>query len=241
MEYKKDTWTSCDYAEFLDSLKAASDEKYRLFNSRLVPGTEKLFGVRIPVLRKIARDILKGNYSDFLLCPIGDYHEERIIEGLVLAGKNCGFDELLSDYRYFCGRILNWAVCDTVSFKGIKKYRPLFFAETDALLRSDNPWCLRQTLSALMSFYLDSEYIGTVLEKTAAVSSEHYYVQMMQAWLFATALAKCRTETLDFLRSSSLPSAVWSMTAQKVRDSLRICNEDKNEVSILAKNKTSNI
>ena len=234
MEYNRDAWTAGDYGEFLASLKDMAEDGYRQFHSRLIPGTQKVMGIRVPALRRIAREILKGNYREFLRCPIGDYHEERIIEGLVIAGKKCDFPELFSDYKYFCGRILNWAVCDTVSFKGIKKYRPQFWAETEELLSSDDPWCIRKTLGTMMEFYLDAEYINGVLEKTAAVCSDLYYVQMMQAWLLATALAKCREETLSFLHHAALSATVWRMTAQKVRDSLRISREDKEEVSALA-------
>lgn len=241
MELKKQRWTQDDYSGFLEYVKSLGEESYKEFNVKIIPDTTHIFGVRVPVLRGISKEISKGNIDEFVKCEKGDYHEEAIIEGLVLASKKCGFEEMFSDIRYFCGKIYNWAICDTVSFKNIKNHRKAFMDNVDVLLGSSNPWEVRKGLGCMMEFFLDDEYINMVLSKTDSVKSDFYYVQMMQAWLLATAFAKCRDAVWEYLQNSSLSIEVLDMTVRKIRDSYRITKEDKDMVRDFVKKLRENI
>ncbi len=227
MELARTSWNSADYIEFINYLQSLSDEKYKEFNSRIIPDTPHFFGIRIPALRDIAKKISKGNADEFLSLEKGDFHEEIIIDGLVRAGRKSSYEQMKEDMVIFSQRIYNWAICDTVSFKGIKKYIPEFWADKDIFIKSGNPWQVRFGLGVLMNFYLTDEYIDEVLKITENVKSDFYYVNMMQAWLIATAAAKQRDKTIEFLKKSSLDDTVFKMTVRKVTDSYRISKEDK--------------
>lgn len=235
MKLNREHWTQTDYSEYIKYLKSLGVENYKDFNSNIIPDTPHAFGIRIPETRKIAKEILKGNYEEFLDCKKGDYHEEVIIEGLVMAGIKCGYNEMLGLMKRFADKIYNWAICDVVSFKGIKKYLPEFFGDIEYFIYSENPWVQRFGFGCLMQFYLTDEYIDRVLEYVSSVNSDFYYVEMMQAWLVATAAAKQRDKTIAFLERGSLNTFTHNKAIQKMRESYRISKEDKEYVKTLKK------
>lgn len=226
----RDTWTSDDYALFLEYLLSLTDFDYKNFNSKIIPDTPHFFGIRMGEVRKIAKAITKGNYREFLACPIGDYHEERVIEGIVLSSKKCDYNELLADLKYMSSRIYNWAICDSLTFSGIKKYRDEFMGDALWFIKNQNPWAIRLGLLCLMKFYLDDEYIDRVFELVNLVNSDFYYVNMMQAWLVATAFCKCHDRTLEYLARNKLSDVTQNMAIQKIRDSLRVSKSDKDYI-----------
>lgn len=233
MELNREHWTQEDYAQFRAYLQSINDDAYKEFNNRIIPDTPHAYGIRIPAVRKIAKEILKGNYREFIALPKTDYHEEVIIEGLVRAGDKCGYDQILKHMKEFSGKIYNWAICDTVSFKGLKPHTDLFISDAEKFVHSNNPWAARMGFNALMSFCLTDEYIDRVFEYVNSVNSDFYYVQMVQAWLIATAAAKQRDKTMAFLENNSLDSVTFCMAVRKIRDSYRISKEDKELVNLI--------
>lgn len=227
MELIRERWTQGDYDNFREYLKSLTDEKNREFSMRLIPDTDDIYGIRIPMLRKIAKDIYKGNFIEFLNCEKTNFHEEIIIEGLVAAQIKCGYDEMLGYMKNFAKKIYNWAICDTVSFKNMKNYLDLFIDDVQYFIYSKNPWEVRFGFGCLMGFCLTDEYIDRTLDYTASVSSDFYYVQMMQAWLTATAVAKNRDKTIEFLKAKRLNPATQNMAIKKICESYRISKEDK--------------
>ena len=234
MELVKAIWTQDDYSEFEDYLCSVSDPGYKAFSASLIPGSEgKIIGVRIPMLRKIAREIAKGDAESFLKYARGRSNEELIVEGLVTASKKCGFDELLEDILRFSDKIDNWAVNDIVKFTRISKYRAEMAREIDRLLFDGGPWRARFGLKILMDNYLDDEYIDLALEKTAEVRSDEYYVYMMQGWLLATAAVKYSDKVFALLESGRLTADTVVTAVGKMRDSRRISAEDKERARII--------
>lgn len=227
MDLIRDKWDSGAYAEFKAYLQTLGEYKFMEFNKRLIPDTDDIIGIRTPQLRQIAKTVARGNIESFVGCAKGNCHEEIIIEGLVLTHKKCGYDELLSDMKYFADKIYNWAICDTVSFEAVKKYRSELMGDMDYFIHNKNPWVQRFGFGLLMKFYLDDEYINTVLKYTDSVNSDFYYVCMMQAWLVATAYAKCRDRVHLYLADNKLNDTTMNMTISKIRDSYRITDGDK--------------
>jgi len=227
MELKRDTWDEGVYNEYLEYLKSCADEEYKSFSEKIIPGCDNILGIRIPALRKIAKTVFKGNYAEFLRCERDIYHEEVIIAGLVRALKKCGYSEMLGDIIEFSEKITNWAVCDTVSFKGLKLYISEFYKDKDILIKSENPWQVRYGLGILMEFYLTDEYISEVLKTTENVRSDFYYVNMMQAWLIASAFAKYRDITLEFMKNTVTGNDVYKMAVRKICDSYKVSDGDK--------------
>lgn len=231
MELIKSEWSQSDYDNYIGYLKSVADEKYKKFNSSLVPGCETILGIRIPQVRKIAKEISKGDYTSFLKCNLHGYNEEKIIIGLVMAEKKCKYIELISDIRYFITLIDNWAVNDTVKFKMIRKYKKELLNDIDEFLSGENPWSQRYGLKMLMDFYLDDDNIEFVLEHTGRIQSDFYYVQMMQAWLVATSAVRYKDKVFELLKSNRLNSVTQNMAVRKIRESLRIEKSDKDKAS----------
>lgn len=230
MDLSAYVWTKDTYPAFLAYLQSLGEDAYKKFNSNIIPDTPNAYGIRIPILRRLAREVLRGDWRAYLRLEKGDAHEEVILAGLVMAGAKCGYGEMLGYMHTFSGMIYNWAICDTVSFKGIQKHKDQFLQDVDWFIDNENPWAVRMGFLALMSFYLTDEYIGAVLERAARVDSSHYYVQMIQAWLVATALAKCRAQTLAFLEASPMNPETTNKTIQKIRESRRISKADQDLV-----------
>lgn len=236
MDVIRDTWTQDDYSMFLKYLYSLSDEKYRKFNSSLIPGcADMIIGVRIPELRRIAKDIAKGNGQSFIECEKGITNEEIIIDGLVRAEYSKTYEEISKNISYFVKRINNWAVNDTVKFNNIKKYREEFRSDISVFLNSGREWETRYGIKILMDFYLDDTYIDYALSQTSAIRSDAYYVCAMQGWLIATAAVKYGSRVEDLLRSGKLERKAAVMAADKIHDSRRISDDYKKMIRQIVK------
>ena len=200
--------TRDNYQILIDELRASADGKYRDFHSSLVPNEEKdrILGVRMPRLREIAKEIGRNDARGFLEICGDDYYEERILRAIVtgLIKPDC-----------FCSGL-----------KGVKKYRAEFFEHIGEYL-SGGDWEQRVALVLMLNYYLDDEYIDRVLERTDKVQSGAYYVQMAQAWLLATALAKCPGQALEYYKDNNLSRNVFGKAVQKAVESRRIDGETK--------------
>ena len=227
MELTRERWTKEDYKEFTQYLKSLADEKYKEFSDSLVPGADLSYGIRVPVLRQTAKEIVKGNYGEFLQCEKGKYREEIMLEGLVMSLIKCDYPQMLEYMKEYSGKITSWETCDIISFKGLKKYLPEFLNDIDWFIYSDNPWAQRFGFSCLLEFYLTDKYIDTALKYVDSVNSDFYYVEMMQAWLIANAAAEYRDKTLKFLENNNLNKFTQNKAIQKMRESYRISKEDK--------------
>lgn len=227
MELNRKSWSQADYEELIEYLKSLSDGEYKKFTDGLVPNGSVSLGVRVPALRQTAKEISKGNYSEFLSCKKGGYREEIMLEGLVMTLIKCDYPQMLEYIKTFADKITSWETCDIVSFKGIKKHMSEFFNDIEYFIYNKNPWIVRFGLGCLLGFYLTDEYIDRVFEYVNSIDSDFYYVQMMQGWLVATAAAKCRDKTIRFLENNSLNAVTQNMAVRKIRESNRISKEDK--------------
>ena len=221
------------YNDIINYLKSISDEKYKKFHSGIVKDTNsEILGVRLPELRKIAKEILKGDYEGFLENSGKTYYEEVMLRGLVTASVKGDFEDVKKRVDDFVPWIDNWAVNDTFcsTFKIIKNFYGEFFGHIETYLKSENPWAVRVGLVLMMNYYLTDEYIDRVLERAENIRSDEYYVQMGKAWLLATAAAKFRDKTMNFIRTAKFDDKTFNMTVQKCIDSYRISKEDKEEL-----------
>lgn len=218
-----------NYIDIINYLKSLADEKYKKFNSGIVKDTgSDIIGVRIPELRKIAKEIVKGDYEGFLENSGKVYYEEVMLRGLVTAQVKGQFEDVSRRVDEFVTWIDNWAVCDTFcsTFKIIRKFPCEFFEHIKTYLNSDNPWAVRVGLVLMMNYYLVDEYIDEVLKRVKSINSSEYYVQMGKAWLLATAAAKYRDKTIELIINEP-DNVIFKMTVQKCVDSYRVADEDK--------------
>ena len=231
--------TSVNYPAFLEELKSLSEEKYRDFQNKLVPGEgqPEILGIRMPVLRSIAKEIGRGEPRQFLAVCGDDYYEERMLRALVAAGiKPAGCEELQALADDMLPYVSNWAVCDCfcMELKSVKRFRKPFFEHIAGYL-SGGVWEQRVGLVLMLSHYLDGEYIDRVLARVNAIRSSEHYVRMAQAWLLATALVKCPEPTLAYYANNSLDPATQNKAIQKACESYRVDDETKAYLKTLKK------
>lgn len=211
-------------------LFSLQDEKYKDFNSKLIPNIpiDRQIGVRIPDIRRLAKELKKTDEVESFLNSLPHYYfEENNLHGYLLE-KIKDFDEAVILTEKFLPYIDNWATCDTISPKVFKKNIPALYEKIKVWLRSDDTYTKRFGVNMLMKFFLDENFTEEVLKIVAEIESDEYYVNMVRAWFFATAMAKQREATLPYLiKEKKLDKWTHNKTIQKCCDSYRISDEDK--------------
>ena len=212
-----------------ERLEALADEKNADFAARLAPGIgrERFLGVRLPALRKLAKE-LRGTpeAAAFLAALPHETVDEDILHAMLLSDLR-NYDASLAALDAFLPFVDNWMVCDTLRPAAVKKRPGDFERQIEAYLASAHPYTQRFGIEMLMSYYLGEAFDPSQLERVAAVSSEHYYVRMMQAWYFATALAKQYDSALRVLEERKLEKWTHNKTIQKAIESYRVSDEHK--------------
>lgn len=211
------------------------DLKYRDFHSRLMPDTDKelIIGVRTPLLRKLAKDIIKsGNDTEFIKHLPHKYYEENNIHSCILCSMK-DYGRLMSELERFIPHIDNWATCDMTSLKIFKNHTNELLIHILEWIKSDHTYTVRFAIKMLMDFYLDSEFNEKYLGIVSQVESEEYYIRMMIAWYFATALAKRWEDALPYIENRIMPKWVHNKAIQKAVESYRITNEQKDYLKTL--------
>lgn len=216
--------------EIRDELFKIQDIVYRDFNSKLIPTVKKedMIGVRTPELRKYAKKLLKEEgVEDFLHSLPHKYFDENQLHAFIISEikdfKLC-IDELINFLPY----LDNWATCDQLSPKIFKKYRNDLLPHIYEWLKSDKTYTVRFGIGMLMEHFLDEDFKSEYPEMVAAVRSEEYYINMMTAWYFATALAKQYESILPFIEGNKLDTWTHNKSIQKAIESNRINAEQKN-------------
>ena len=211
------------------------DTGYRNFHARLIPTVkkEKIIGIRTPMLRKFAKEFGKTEESEMFLKALPhQYYEENNLHGLLIEQIR-DYDKCLEELERFLPHIDNWATCDLLALHMIKKHRDIFIREVYRWMESDKPYIIRFGISMLMRHYLDEGFKPEYPEKVAAIRSEEYYVNMMRAWYFATALAKQYEKILPFLEEQRMDIWTHNKTIQKSIESYRITKEQKDYLRTL--------
>ena len=211
------------------------DTGYRDFHARLIPTVkkEKIIGIRTPMLRKFAKEFGKTEESEMFLKALPhQYYEENNLHGLLIEQIR-DYDKCLKELERFLPHIDNWATCDLLALHMMKKHRDIFIREIYRWMESDKPYIIRFGISMLMRHYLDEGFKPEYPEKVAAIRSEEYYVNMMRAWYFATALAKQYGKILPFLEEQRMDIWTHNKTIQKSIESYRITKEQKDYLRTL--------
>lgn len=225
--------TNEDYREFLKYLNTLADDKYRRFNEKLVPGREKILGVRVPVMRRLAKEIAYLGGEEYLRIPKGDIQEEIVLHGLVIGCSKLSFEDMRDKIREYAKMVDNWANCDVPvsSFKSIQKRREEYKPEVVRFIKSENMWERRVGYVILLDHYLVEEYIDFVLDCLDGAADGEYYVQMAAAWLLATCAAKFEEKTVDFARERSIGREIFKLFIKKCRESYRVSGEVVDELN----------
>lgn len=209
-------------------LMELKDEGYRDFNSKLIPNVDKnlVIGVRIPALRKLEKELRTEDLGDWLSDLPHKYLEENTLHGIVISNMKSQ-EDCLFRLEEFLPYIDNWATCDIINPKVFAKDKAKFLACIRSWIRSEHLYTSRFGMEMLMSYFLDDEFKEEYLELPASVKSEEYYLNMMIAWFFATALAKQWDSAIVYLENNRLSKWTHNKTIQKAIESYRISPEQK--------------
>ncbi|MDO4459987.1 MAG: DNA alkylation repair protein [Clostridia bacterium] len=215
--------------DILEKLFSLRDEEYAAFQAKLTPtvAPEKFIGVRVPEVRRLAKEIYKeGKYQDFISALPHEYYDENMLHGLIISEIK-DYDESIKELEKFLPYVDNWAVCDTMSPKPFKKNRDRLIEQIKIWADSENVYTCRFGIEMLMAHFLNEDFRPEYLEIPAKIHSEEYYINMMTAWYFATALAKQWDAAFPYIKENRLDTWVHNKTIQKARESYRITAEQK--------------
>ncbi len=213
-------------------LFALQDTKYRDFQEKLIPGIApgSMIGVRTPELKKLAKEYQKqeppGKIGEFLADLPHTYFDENQLHAFLISGIR-DFDECITETERFLPYVDNWATCDQLNPKTFQKHKKELLPYVRKWLRSDRTYTVRFAIGKLMQHFLDDAFDPEYPELVAGIRSEEYYIKMMIAWYFATALAKQYDAALPYLEQRRFDPWTHNKTIQKAIESYRITPEQK--------------
>ena len=214
-----------DNSELIKYLDSIKDDEYRKFNEKIIK-TNNIIGIRIPVLKKIAKEISKLDYLTFIKNNKHKYYKEIILHGLVISYLK-DYDISIKLFDEYINYVDSWATCDIVvaNFKIVSKNLDKYLIKIKEYLKSNKPFIKRVGIVSLF-YYLNDEYIDEVLDMVNCIKSDEYYVKMAIAWLISICLIKYYDKTLLFLKNCNLDDWTYNKTLQKAIESYRIKNKD---------------
>lgn len=221
--------------EILEKLQELKDEKYRNFSAKLIPNTDPNFviGVRVPLLTKYAKQLANHSQIDVFLSTLPHkFHEENVLQ-VMLINQISDFSTCINTLEKFLTYIENWAVCDSLRPKVFAKNTEKLLPYIKKWLKSEHEYTVRFGIEILMSLFQDKHFRSEIVDLVVRVRSQKYYVQMMQAWFFATLLAKRYDQAIVVLQNKKLDVWVHNKTIQKAVESYRITETQKDYLKTL--------
>lgn len=211
------------------TLFSMQDKKYAAFQAKLTPNLtlEDFIGVRTPDLKKFAKQLYKeGDYQEFLNDLPHKYFDENQLHAFIIAEIK-DYDTCIKEVNNFLPYVNNWATCDQLSPKSFKKNKDKLLKEIKVWIKSKETYTVRFAIGNLMRHYLEEDYDVKYPEMVSKVKSDEYYINMMIAWYFATALAKQYDSVLPYVTDNKLDVWTHNKTIQKAVESDRITPQQK--------------
>ena len=221
--------------EIRNELFDMQDLKYRELQTGIIPSRDPqtLIGVRTPALRSFAKQLAKReDLSDFLNDLPHLYFDEDQLHAFIISEIK-DYDTCMAELEKFLPHVDNWATCDQMSPKVFKKHKEELLVKIREWIASDKPYTVRFGIGMLMQHFLDEDFDPAYPELVAGIRSEEYYVKMMIAWYFATALAKQYETVLPYLENRRLDAWTHNKAIQKAIESYRITPEQKEHLRTL--------
>ena len=215
--------------EIQDKLYALQDTKYRDFQGKLIPtvDSDTIIGVRTPDLRKLAKELAKqDDIGTFLESLPHSYFDENQLHAFILSELK-DYNRCIQGVNTFLPYIDNWATCDQLSPKVFRKHKSELLIQIKSWLKSDATYTIRFAVGMLMQHYLDDDFNTAYPKLVAAIRSDEYYINMMRAWYFATALAKQYNTIIPYIGQKKLDAWTHNKAIQKAVESYRITPEQK--------------
>lgn len=212
-----------------NKLISMSDYKYKKFSSSLIPNCNDMLGVRIPLIRKLAKDISNESAKDYIENYIPFYFEEKMLKGFLIA-KEKDVDKAKKYILDFFPTLNNWSLCDSFccSLNIIKNNKALFWYFLIDLTKSKEAFSVRFAIVCILDFYICDEYLMDIFELFDEIKNSDYYIITAIAWAVSVCYAKYPLKTKEFLLNNELSDEVMNKSIQKICESKRVSPDDKN-------------
>lgn len=219
-------------SEIRKKIEELADEKYKEFHGGLCPEVSGIIGVRVPLLRNIAKEISKDDWKTYLDNAVDNSYEEIMLQGMVIGLSKMNLEEFKYYLKRFIPKINNWAVCDTTiaGLKLTKKYPKEMLEFVQKYLKSDKEFELRFAIVMLLDFYITEEYIDDVLKILNNIKHTGYYVKMAVAWAISICFIKYPEKTMELLKNNNLDNFTYNKALQKIIESYRVDKRTKNKI-----------
>jgi len=229
MDITKDSWSKEEYNIFLKYLYQKKDTKFKEFSKKIILD-ETIIGVRTPILKKISKEIFKGNYKSYLEVSSDNTYEEKLIYGLIVGNIKEFNEETIKYVNNYSKMINNWALCDLFcsNLKFVKKNKQEVLKYINKKIKNKNTWMKRLCFVLLLDYYVEEEYLPLIFELCDTYNTSDYYVEMSVAWLISICYIKYKKQTKKYLNKNKLNNFTYNKAIQKIIESKRITNEEKN-------------
>lgn len=221
-----------------EKLFELADKKYKEFHGGLCPRTNNIIGVRVPVLRNYAKELVKEYCVEDLLKQIDNqYYEEIMLQGMVIGLAKEDFKSLQKQIEEFIPKIDNWAVCDVfcAGLKATKKHKEEMWNLIQEYLTSNKEFEIRFGVVMILDYYIEKEYIERVFHIFDAITSKEYYAQMAVAWAISICIIKFYNRTITYLETANLDKFTYNKALQKAIESYRTTKEQKDTLKGMKK------
>ena len=222
-------WDEKSYKEFVKRLIEQKDEEYKEFHSSLVLNSKyEMIGIRVPIMRQIAKDIAKTNIEEFLQVAQDKYYEEVMIQGLVISHLK---DEKVFHkfFKEYSKKVYNWALCDSFcsSIKIVEKYEDKYFAECLKMALNKQEFISRIGLITILNHFICEKNLPTIFDTLNTIESDLFYINMAEAWLVCELYTKYPKETITFIKKNNLNKFTQNKAISKIHDSYRVSSKEK--------------
>lgn len=225
------------YKEFVKYLLSIQDLEYKEFHSSLVLNSKyEMIGIRVPVMRDIAKKIAKGNIEKFLEYAQDRYYEEVMIQGLVIS--HIKDEKMFNKYfKSYINKIDNWALCDSFcsSIKIIRKFEEKYFKEAIKLALNEDEFISRVGIVIILDHFINQNNLNTIFDTLNKINSDKFYINMAEAWLLCEMYIKFPKSTTEFLKKNNLNKFTQNKAISKIHDSYRVSREEKELLNIYRK------
>ena len=205
------------------------DHKYKEFQKPLIPTIDEktMLGVRTPVLKKLAKDIKKEGIDNTFLHKLPHkYFEENQLHAFIISDIR-DYDLCIKELNKFLPYIDNWATCDQLNPKIFKKHKKELLKEINKWIKNKQLYVVRFGIKMLMSYFLDEDFDKKYIDIVLNIKSKEYYINMMRAWFFATALAKQYNDAIKVIEKNKLDTFTHNQTIKKANESFRVSDDRK--------------
>lgn len=225
-----------------EQLLELAEDGYKDFSLNLLPGVNNLIGVRIPNLRKIAKQIVKSDWKSYIENNDEIYFEEVMLKGMIIGYlENQDIEDILKYISDFVPKINNWSVCDSfcVGLKITKKNRERVWEFLKPYLCSDKEFEVRFAVVMMLNFYINEDYVKLVLKNLDNISNDGYYAKMAVAWAISISFVKFEELTLEYLKNNNLDEYTYNKSLQKICESLKVDKDTKDVIRSMKRKRVS--